>query len=82
MQVMAKRLNLTISEKGQLVKKPHMAFEYDMIALYIASFQTSEITTEKGKAWIDASKGKGEFETNDVNYAYKVPEDARKHYGY
>ena len=32
-QIMAKRLNLTISEKGQLVKKPHIAFEYDMICV-------------------------------------------------
>jgi hypothetical protein len=48
-----------------------MAFERDVIALYLASFQTAEITTEKGKSWIDASKGKGELETNDVDYAYK-----------
>jgi hypothetical protein len=48
-----------------------MAFERDFIALYLASFQTAEITTDKGKAWIDASKGKGELESNDVNYAYK-----------
>ena len=68
---MAKRLNLAISEKGQLVKKPHMAFEYDMIALYLASFQTAETTTKGGKAWIDASKGNGELETNDINYTYK-----------
>jgi hypothetical protein len=33
----------------------------------------SEITTKcgSGKSWIDASKGTGELETNDVNYAYK-----------
>ena len=67
----AQRLRLDISDNGKLVKKPHMAFERDVIALYLASFQTAEITTEKGKAWIDASKGKGELETNDVNYAYK-----------
>lgn len=67
----AQRLRLEISDNGKLVKKPHMAFERDVIALYLATFQTAEITTEKGKAWIDASKGKGELETNDVNYAYK-----------
>jgi hypothetical protein len=50
-----------------------MAFEHDIIALYFATFQTAEITTKcgSGKSWIDASKGKGELETNDVNYAYK-----------
>jgi hypothetical protein len=48
-----------------------MAFEHDVIALYLASFQTAEIATKGGKAWIDASKGKGELETNDVDYAYK-----------
>ena len=58
----AQRLRLDISDNGKLVKKPHMAFECDVIALYLASFQTAEITTEKGKAWIDASKGKGELE--------------------
>lgn len=31
------------------------------------------ITTEtgEGKAWIDSSKGFGELETNDPDYAYK-----------
>ena len=62
-----------------MVKKPHFAFEYDMIALYLATFQTAEITTrDRSKAWIDTSKGNGELETNDVNYAYtylKMPEN-------
>jgi predicted transcriptional regulator len=74
----AQRLRLDISDSGKLVKKPHKAFERDFIALYLASFQTAEITTEKGKAWIDASKGKGELETNDIDYAYnylKMPEN-------
>jgi hypothetical protein len=69
--LVSQRLRLDISDNGKLVKKPHMAFEHDVIALYVASFQTAEVTTEKGKAWIDASKGKGELETNDVDYTYK-----------
>ena len=64
---------MQISEIGKLVKKPHMAFENDLIDLYLATFQTAEITTSEheGKAWIDASQGYGELETNDINYAYK-----------
>jgi len=68
----AQRLRLAVSGNGNLAKRPHMAFEYDVIALYLATFQTAEITTkDSGKAWIDASKGTGELETNDFNYAYK-----------
>jgi hypothetical protein len=73
----AQRLRLVISDNGRLVKKPHLAFERDLIDLYLATFQTGEISTIKGgggrkeKAWIDSSKGSGELETNDVNYAYK-----------
>jgi|SRR5215217_2283539 DNA-binding MarR family transcriptional regulator len=69
----AQRLRLNIYENGMLVKKPHMAFEHDLIALYLATFQTAEITTKggAGKSWIDASKGTGELETNNFNYAYK-----------
>jgi hypothetical protein len=72
----AQRLRLVISDNGRLVKKPHLAFERDLIALYLATFQTAEISTvgggrRKGKAWIDSSKGSGELETNDINYAYK-----------
>jgi predicted transcriptional regulator len=72
------RLKMDISEIGELVKKPHMAFENDLIALYLATFQTAEITTsdherkgDHNRAWIDASQGYGELETNDINYAYK-----------
>jgi hypothetical protein len=75
----AQRLRLVISDNGRLVKKPHLAFERDLIGLYLATFQTTETTTieeeegrrRKDKAWIDSSKGSGELETNDVNYAYK-----------
>jgi predicted transcriptional regulator len=69
----AERLRLDISDNGKLVKRPHLAFEGDLIAMYLATFQTAGINTEKGKdkAWIDASQGLGELETNDVDYAYK-----------
>jgi len=71
---LAAEISLVISENGRLVKKPHFAFERDLIALYLATFQTAEISTvgggRKDKAWIDSSKGSGEFETNDINYAY------------
>jgi hypothetical protein len=69
----AHRLRLNIYDNGMLVKKLHMAFEHDLIALYLATFQTAEITTKDGagKSWMDASKGRVELETNDVNYAYK-----------
>jgi hypothetical protein len=73
----AQRLRFVISDNGRLVKKPHLAFERDLIALYLAMFQTTETTTieegegRKDKAWIDSSKGSGELETNDINYAYK-----------
>ena len=43
----AQRLRLDIYDNGKLVKKPHMAFERDTIALYLASFQTAEISTGK-----------------------------------
>ena len=74
----AQRLRFIISDNGRLVKKPHLAFERDLIALYLATFQTAEIDTigeggvrRKDKAWIDSSKGSGELETNDINYACK-----------
>lgn len=62
-----------------------LACENDLIALYLATFQSAELTTSdhEGKgghntAWIDASYGTGELETNDINYTYKylmVPEN-------
>jgi hypothetical protein len=71
----AQRLRLVISDNGRLVKKPHLAFERDLIALYLATFQTAEITTigggRKNEGWIDSSKGSGELETNDIHYAYE-----------
>jgi hypothetical protein len=69
----AAQLRIEISSTGELVKKPHLAFEADLIALYLATFETASIKTNnsKGRAWIDASHGIGELETNDPDYAYK-----------
>jgi hypothetical protein len=69
----AAELHIQISPTGKLVKRPHLAFESDVIALYLATFETACIKTkdDKGRAWIDASHGFGELETNDPDYAYK-----------
>ena len=76
----AKKLNIDMSEIGELVKKPHMAFESDLIALYLATFESAEAPTTsregrknnyKNSAWLDASQGNGELETDDIYYAYK-----------
>lgn len=67
----AQRLRFVISDNGKLVKKPHFAFEYDIIALHLAIFQTAEISTAGGMTWIDSSQGRGELETNDIDYTYK-----------
>ena len=53
----AQRLRLVISDNGRLIKKPHFAFECDLIALYLATFQTAEISTVRG--------GEGEGEEAD-----------------
>jgi hypothetical protein len=79
----AQQLNIEITSRGRIVGKPHFAFEHDMIALYLATFQTSETKTigRNGKAWIDASQGFGELETNDIDYAFKyltMPENTFK----
>jgi hypothetical protein len=75
----AQRLNLTIAETGHLINRPHIAFEHDVIAMFLANFETAEVATEGGisKAWIDSSTGNGELETNDPDYAYdylKMPQ--------
>jgi len=77
----AKKLKIDMSEIGELVKKPHMAFDSDMIALFLATFETVETPTtsnkgerkndDKNSAWLDASQGNGELETDDIYYAYK-----------
>lgn len=65
------------------MKRPHIAFEQDLIANFIASSHTAEIKTKEEKleleedldedlrAWIDSSSsGAGELETNDADYTY------------
>ncbi|MGH9983303.1 MAG: hypothetical protein ACRD8W_05030 [Nitrososphaeraceae archaeon] len=71
--ITAAELHIQITTTGKLVKRPHLAFESDVIALYLATFETASIKTKNsnGKAWIDASRGAGELETDDPDYAYK-----------
>jgi hypothetical protein len=67
----AVQFGIEVSEYGKLMKRPHIAFEEDLIALFTAASHTAEIKMdEKGKAWIDSSGGQGELETNDLDYAY------------
>ena len=73
----AQRLNIEISTRGRVIGKPHFAFEDDLIAMFLATFETAEVATKGGKAWIDSSTGRGELETNDSDYVYnylKMPE--------
>jgi hypothetical protein len=69
----ANELQIFISNTGELVKRPHLAFEDDLIALYLATFETASTNTadKKGRIWIDASHGLGELETNDPGYTFK-----------
>jgi hypothetical protein len=61
-----------------MVKRPHIAFEQDLIACYLAASYTAEIKTKQGegegeneyRAWLDSSNGAGELETNDDEYGY------------
>jgi hypothetical protein len=70
----ATKFSLQISDYGYPFKKPHIAFEQDLIACYLAASYTSEIKTKSGvdeyRAWIDSSNGAGELETNDSEYGY------------
>ena len=71
----ATKFNLQISDYGYPFKRPHIAFEQDLIACYLAASYTSEIRTKQGeedeyRAWIDSSNGAGELETNDSEYGY------------
>jgi hypothetical protein len=65
---------LEISDYGSLEKRPHIAFEQDLIAFYIAASNTASIDTGRQdsnkKAWIDSSNGMGELETDDPDYAF------------
>ena len=74
-----------------MVKRPHIAFERDLIACYLAASYTAEIKTKQGegegegkdeyKAWIDSSNGAGELETNDDEYGYVYLYDAKDSQG-
>jgi len=71
----ATKFSLQISDYGYPIKKPHIAFERDLIACYLAASFTAEIKTKQGegeesRAWIDSSNGAGELETNDDEYGY------------
>ena len=68
------KFSLQISDYGDPFKRPHIAFEYDLIASSLTASYTSQIET-RGRnddytAWIDSSNGAGELETNDDEYAY------------
>jgi DNA-binding MarR family transcriptional regulator len=75
------QFSIEILDHGRLIKRPHIAFEQDLIAHYLTASQTAEINTQEErpelegidedlKAWIDSSGGSGEFETNNLDYAY------------
>jgi len=71
----ATKFSLQIYDYGHLFKKPHIAFEQDLIACHLAASYTSELRTKQGeeveyRAWTDSSNGAGELETNDTEYAY------------
>jgi hypothetical protein len=72
----AAKFSLQVSDYGYPIKKPHIAFENDLTACYLAASHTAEIKTKQGegqeesRAWIDSSNGTGELETNDNEYAY------------
>ncbi|HKG90131.1 MAG TPA: hypothetical protein VKA95_17590 [Nitrososphaeraceae archaeon] len=67
----AVQFTIEISEYGKLTKRPHIAFEEDLIALFTVASHTAEIKIdEASKAWIDSSNGSGEFETDNAAYAY------------
>lgn len=67
----ATKFNLHISDHGYPVKRPHIAFEQDIVASFLAASYTAETNTNSDyNAWIDSSNGGGEIETNDYGYAY------------
>jgi hypothetical protein len=70
----ATKFGLQISDYGYPFKRPHIAFEQDLIACYLAASYTAEIKTKEGedeyRAWIDSSNEAGELETNDDKYGY------------
>jgi hypothetical protein len=72
----ATQFAIEISDYGRLIKRPHIAFEEDLIANLITTTHTAEIKTKEGegegdyKAWVDSSNENGELETNDADYSY------------
>jgi len=67
----ATKFSLKISDFGKMVKRPHIAFEEDLIASFIATTTTTEVKIdETSRAWVDSSNGQGEFETDGPDYAY------------
>jgi hypothetical protein len=73
----ATKFSLQIDDYGYPIKKPHIAFEQDLIACYLTASYTAEIKTKQGegegdesRAWIDSSNGAGELETNNDKYAF------------
>jgi hypothetical protein len=67
----ATKFSLKISEVGKIVKRPHIAFEKDLIAFFTAASHTAELKSdETSRVWVDSSNGQGEFETDGPDYAY------------
>jgi predicted transcriptional regulator len=70
----ATQYRLEISDYGSLDKRPHIAFEQDLIAFFTAASSTASISFSRQdsneKAWIDSSNGTGELETDDPDYAF------------
>jgi DNA-binding MarR family transcriptional regulator len=72
------KFSLQISDYGYPIKKPHIAFEQDLIACYLAASCTAEIKTKQGegvegdeyRTWVDSSNGAGELETDNDEYGY------------
>jgi hypothetical protein len=71
----ATQYRLEISDCGSLDKRPHIAFEQDLIAFFTAASSTASISIggqdSDKKAWIDSSNGTGELETDDPDYAFQ-----------
>ena len=78
----ATRFNLHISDYGYPVKRPHIAFEQDLISSFLAASFTAETDIDSDhKARIDSSNGGGEIETNYYEYAYDyllMPKNVRE----
>jgi Winged helix-turn-helix DNA-binding len=70
----ATQYRLEVSDNGSLNKRPHIAFEQDLIAFFTAASSTASISIGRQdsdkKAWIDSSNGTGELETDDPDYTF------------